>query len=664
MKKIYTIYLTGFMIIFSYIFTYSIYEIYGLNNLGDTSLSQYEIKYNSGEELIKVYNGLIEEDAVFQIVKNPMSEDKNTYYDIYHTDINSVKKFVGISNNVYRYFQMTVDEFGDSNGYFYTNLSYDNIFGISQAAGVEISPVSGKKLSYSNIFANNFLQFLILGVTTLTILYIYTIFRYKTNAVKKLAGFSPSKIVFTNIRETIIIEGILITVLIVGYSVYFWLNDKFSWTYVIFLFLFLLLISIITMLLLLLLQHFIRKIDIVDVLKNKVFSIRLYIILFIIKIMLIVAVTFVMNIGLNYYGQLNEAYKKTDEYKILDKLYSSHGRNSDEYDKLINNPDKLEEIANNVKEMYLKNNDQAYVMFDPVRETFHEQFLAMLGMTREEIMNSYERNYVILNKNYIEEYTDVEVEWNFDEKLPTILVPEKYREFEGDIKEIYVEMYNSSLNYNTRYGIEVEEVRITDIQIIYIKNGFKYKILSSIPYENEVDIELTDSIIVLDNGSFGSGFYYDMLGASELAFQLKDRDEFKNLLIQYDLNNLYMANTLLTPFESVISSYKFLLDQTKLFVFLFTILLIFIIYISNFIDMIVNGKIYATRYVLGYPTLGNLRMNIIITIVLLGVAITLFILKINIIIFLMFILYDLITMLYLYKRLIVNQLDKVLNGGH
>lgn len=611
MKKIYTIYLTGLMIIFSYLFTYSIYEMYGLNNLGDNSLSQYQIKYNSGEELKKVYNSLIDEDAVFQIVKNPMSEDKFTYYNIYHTDINSVKKFVGISNNVYRYFEMTEDEFVDSNGYFYTNLSYDKMFEISQNAGVEINPVSENKLSYSNIFLSNLLQFIILGITTLTIMYIYTIFRYKTNAVKKLTGFSPSKIVFTNIKETIKIEGILITLLILGYSVYFWLNDKFSWTYVIFLFIFLLLICLITILLLLLLQHFIRKIDIVDVLKNKVFSVRLYLIIYLIKIILIVAVTLATNIGLNYLGQLNEAYEKTNEYKILNMLYSSYGRNSDEYDKLMNNPNKLVETADNVKKMYLNNNDQAYVMFDPVRETFHERFQAMLGMTREEIMNSYERNYIILNKNYIEEYTDVEVDWNFDEKLPTILVPEKYRKFEENIKKVYVEMYNSALNYNTRYGIKVEEVLINDIQVIYIKNGMKYKIFSSIPYENEVDIELTDSIIVLDNGSFGSGFYYEMLGASELAFKLNDRDEFKNLLTQYDLNKLYMANTLLTPFESVISSYEFLLDQTKLFVFLFIILLIFIIYISNFIDMTVNGKIYATRYVLGYHILKNLRMNIL-----------------------------------------------------
>lgn len=51
------------MIIFSYIFTYSIYEIYGLNNIGDTLLDKYQIKYQSSEDLLSLYNKIIEENA-------------------------------------------------------------------------------------------------------------------------------------------------------------------------------------------------------------------------------------------------------------------------------------------------------------------------------------------------------------------------------------------------------------------------------------------------------------------------------------------------------------------------------------------------------------------------------------------------------------------------
>jgi putative ABC transport system permease protein len=551
----------------------------------------------------------------------------------------------------------------DSNGYFYTNLSFNQIKEISQSVKVEIKVVSENQLSYDNIFKKNLLQFIILIIATLSIMYIYTIFRYKTNAVKKLIGFSPTKIIVTHIKETLKIEGILMTVLVMGYSVYFWMNNKFSWTYVIFLILFLTIVSISTILLLLLLQHFVRKMDIVAALKNKIFSKSLNIIIHIVKIILILSVTISITICINYREKLHEVYKKCDDYKLLNSLYSSYGRNTDEYDKLRNGSEKLKKTSNNVKRLYNENKDQAYVMFDPVRDNFNKKFLAASGMTREKIMNSYEINYIILNKNYIENYTDIQMNWNFNQSSPTILVPEKYKKYEKNIKKHYIERYNSALTYNTRYGIKDKDVKINDIQIIYIENGLKYKILSSISYENEIDIELFDSVIILDNGSFGSCFYYDMLGSCELAFKLNDRNEFKSMLIQYDLNSLYMANTMLTPFESAISSYKFLLDQANIFVFLFIILLVFIIYISNYIDMIVNGKIYASMYMQGYHLLRILKANIVTTIILMSVAIVLYILKVNILIYLLYILYDLITMIYLYKKFIVKELYKVLNGG-
>lgn len=169
---------------------------------------------------------------------------------------------------------------------------------------------------------------------------------------------------------------------------------------------------------------------------------------------------------------------------------------------------------------------------------------------------------------------------------------------------------------------------------------------------------------MLDNGSFGSGFYFDMLGSSQLAFKLNDREEFKSMLIQYDLDNLYMAHNLLTPFESIFSSYEFLFDQAKLFVFLFIILLIFIIYISNYIDMIVNGRSYAARYMQGYHLLKNLRANLVMIIFMIGVSSVWYILNVNIFIYLLFILYDLASMLYLYNKLIVKDVYKVMNGGN
>ncbi|MFD6441981.1 hypothetical protein ACFWDG_19815, partial [Peribacillus sp. NPDC060186] len=88
------------------------------------------------------------------------------------------------------------------------------------------------------------------------------------------------------------------------------------------------------------------------------------------------------------------------------------------------------------------------------------------------------------------------------------------------------------------------------------------------------------------------------------------------------------------------------------------------IYISNYIDMIVNGRSYAARYMQGYHLLKNLRANLVMIIFMIGVSSVLYILNVNIFIYLLFILYDLASMLYLYNKLIVKDVYKVMNGGN
>ncbi|WP_142414173.1 hypothetical protein [Hathewaya massiliensis] len=638
MKKIYAIYLVGLMLIFSYIFNNSIYEIYGLNNIGDTSLREYQVCDLQGDKLLKVYEGLVENNATFQIVKTPISEDENIYYDIYHTDIKSIKKIIGVSNNIYRYFEITQDDFIDSSGLFSASLSPEEISMLSKKIGVDIKVVDKQSIAYSNILKQNLLQFIILCIITLAILYIYTIFRYKVNAVKKLSGFSPTKIVFTNIKETLQIQSICIAIVVLAYSIYYCFKNKFSLRYIIFLTLFLFIISSINIILILLLQKSVKKLDIIAALKNKVFSSRLNCMIHIIKVVLIIFITLSINMSIKYYGDLQELYKKCDAYKALNNMYTSYGFNSDEYDRLRNNKKELAKTQNNVKKMYIENQNKAYVMIDLITEYLKEDsFQAELGETKEQMVNSYIRNNLILNKKYIEDYTKIKIDWNFNYHIPTILVPKKYKKYEKDIKSNYISIYNSYANDSFNKELEDEKNNINDIQIIYIDNGIKYKILSSIYDEDTVTTEIHDSIIILDNGSFKSSFYYDNLANCSIAFKLNDRNQFKSMLIQYNLDKLYITNTMLTRFEIKISNYKFLMAQANIFIFLFVLVLLFIVYISNYIDMIVNSKKYAAKYIQGYSSIKILNNNIATTIIMISASIILYILKVNFIIYLLFI---------------------------
>lgn len=664
MKKIYAIYLAGLMLIFSYIFNNSIYEIYGLNNIGDTSLREYQVCETQGEKLLKVYKGLTQNNATFQIVKTPISEDGNIYYDIYHTDINSIKRITGVSHNIYRYFKITQDEFVDSSGLFSASLSPKQINMLSKKIGVQIKVVDNESISYSNILKQNLLQFIILFIITLAVIYIYTIFRYKVNAVKKLSGFSSTKIVFTNIKDTLRIQSICIAIIVLSYSIYYYFKNKFSFRYIIFLTLFLLIISSINLVIILLLQKYVKKLDVVSALKNKVFSSRLNCIIHIIKVVLIIFITFSINMSIKYYGELKGFYKKCDVYKQLNNMYTSYGFNSDEYDRLRNNKKELIKTENNVKKMYIENKNKAYVMIDLITEYLKEDsFQKEFGETKEQMVNSYIRNNLILNKKYIQDYTKIKMDWNFNCNIPTILVPKKYKKYEKDIKNNYIDLYNLYANNSFKVGGEDEKNKIKDLQIIYIDNGIKYKILSSIYYEDKVTTEIHDSIIILDNGNFKSSFYYNNLANCSIAFKLEDRNEFKSMLLRYDLDKLYHTNTMLTQFEIEINNYKFLMTQANIFIFLFVLVLLFIVYISNYIDMIVNSKRYAAKYIQGYSFIKILNNNILTTIVMLSGSFILYILKVNFIIYLLFIVYDLIMLLYVYRKIMVRNLYKIINGG-
>ncbi|MCY6355304.1 hypothetical protein [Clostridium sp. ZS2-4] len=655
MKKIFTIYLLGLILIFSYIFDNSIYEIYGLKNIGDTSLIKYQICDTKGENLVKIYKELIENNATFQIVKTPISEDENIYYDIYHTDINSIKKIIGVSHNIYRYFQMTQDDFVDSSGLFSASLSPEQISMLSQKVGIDIKMVDDQTISYSTILKQNLLQFVILYIITLTIMYIYIIFRYKVNAVKKLSGFSPVKIVFTNIKETLQIQSSCIVLVALGYSIYYYINNKFSLRYIIFLILFLFIISSINIVLLLLLQKCVKGMDVIAALKNKVFSSRLNCIIHILKIVLIIFITFSINRSIKYYGDLQEIYKKYNSYKSLNNMYTSNGFNSDEYDRLSKNNKELVETQNNVKKMYIENQDKAYVMNDLIIENLK---YGAFQETKDQMINSYIRNKLILNKKYIEDYTEVKINWDFDQSIPTILVPKKYKQYEEDIKSSYIDIYSMYVN-----GLDDQENKINNIQVIYIDNGIKYKILSSIYDEDNIDTEIYDSIIILDNGSFNSSFYYHLITNFSMAFKLDDRNQFKSMLIQYNLDKLYHTKTMLTPFEIRISNCKFLMSQSIIFICLFVLVLIFIVYVSNYIDMVVSSKKYGAEYIQGYSIIKILNNNIVTTIIMMSVSIILYILKVNFIIYLLFIIYDLIILLFLYRKIIIKDLYKILNGG-
>ena len=154
-----------------------------------------------------------------------------------------------------------------------------------------------------------------------------------------------------------------------------------------------------------------------------------------------------------------------------------------------------------------------------------------------------------------------------------------------------------------------------------------------------------------------------MLSNCQLAYKEANKGDFSAMLEKYGLERLFSARTMLAPFMEEISGYQFVLQQSELFIALFTLTLLFIIYISNHVHVNVLAKDYGVKCQMGYNSFRILKSDIAVTLVLLVFSLVLKLIDINIYGYLSFVIIDLVILYVLYRINILQQLYKILNGG-
>lgn len=666
MKKLFTFFFIGQMIICGYIFNKSIFEIYTLNNFGDPSLNKYSISMKSdltSDKLENLYDYLINNENKIQVIKMPISNTNELIFKIYNSDDSNVNKLKGISDNVFEYYQLTKNEFIDSTGFFYSNISKSEFNTIHDELGIDILEENKEYISYKRIITDNLINFIILIVLSQTVILVYTLTRGKVNAIKKMLGHSSIKIINSILNDFVKIEGIIFISVVIINSLYYILHGKFSLLYIKFLMLFLLCIIAINILMLLLTQISIKRLDINSAVKNRIYSEGLNITMKVVKVFLIILSTVSITICIKYYKQIEKYSQQYVKYNALNDLYSSYGFNSDEYSKYTASSEKLKYVADNVKKMYQTNLDKAYFMNANIINYLGGKYLEKSGLTREQVMESYKDNYLILNKNYIKDYIKIGVYDCIEEGTPTILVPKKYKFKESEIKKAYINIYQNLLNYNNAYGIKKDILKINNINVIYIEDDIEYEILSTLRYEGSMDITIKNSIIIVDTGQFDSCFYLDQLSLCNLAFKFDDRNTYGNLLRKYELDSMFKATTMYAPFMEKVTGYKFMMNQSMIFASLFLITLIFVIYMSNYIDICVYRKKYAVMYSMGHSIFSVLKLNFLIDIIMIGITLIIYITHNSIITYFSIIVIDTISLICLYNKLIKKNIYLSINGG-
>lgn len=652
------------MLVCSFIYCQSFYDIYTLNNLGVKDLESYYLEDVSGENLGKLYDSLINHNGIIEITKEPVTNNEKMLYEIYDTDNVNINKKVSITDDKqFKYYTLTRNDFIDSTGKFKTNLKYNEIKSISNSLSLSIKQLDNESISYSQVISNNLLNIVILLLLTQFVLFIYTLLRVKVNAVKKLMGFSSTRIIFESYTEFAKFLSLSAIITIVVHIIYFSIKDTLNSNYIIGLVLVILIISAVNLLLLLVTVVSVKFLDISSVIKNKLFSNTLNMLVLIAKVCFVVIISLSISMFSNQYNQYSKSLKSIDKYKSLANYYTSNGYNSDEYDKVFNNTKSIEKVSSSMKQLYVNYADKLLLTYVNVMDNISNNYYQVTGVSFNELLASYSDNYSVLNKHYLKNYTMLYDEFgnkiDYD-LLPkgTVLVPKQYKG-NNEVNDFCKETYNDMINYDCFYTNKKISNKQLNVNIIYIDDNQQLNTLSKYQLQGK---KIKNSIIFLDSGEFAGTWYLEAISNSNISLSLQDRDKFSSILTKYNLQKLLNAGTLMTPISEDIRYYEFTTYQSLVFVILFSVTLLFIVYLSNYLEIMTNRKKLAIKRLMGFSEVKSLLAQYISDDTLLFIVIIMNFININYVSALICILLDVLFLNIFYRKIIVNNVEGNLKG--
>ena len=603
MKKFLKIFIILEILLFAYIFNSSIYNIYEKNNIAADNLSGYVIEETSPETLNQFYSIFTENypNNKIELINNTLTSTDNSVYDLYCYPLDKFEKKQPVSQTIeFKYHELTKEDFLDSVGIFYTDLSDDEIDQLATQLSTPIIEYEDTSIPYSMILELNLFNFIILFIVILIIYGIYTSYSLKKIGIKKSMGFSTLRILKEQIISVAKYYPIVCLALLAVLNLYYAFTNRFDFSYLIMGIFFFGIVLIVNVLCMLLTSALIKFVRLEAMIKNKTLNKSTNVIVQFIKVAFSVVIAITIISLLQQSGDYMKSQQAVLDYKYLDGYYTSNGFNSAEYNYAISNPDVSERYSNSILELY-RNHHSLLCDY-----TGSDEAQGPMGASRP----YYVQQTIIANENYIKEFSNIQINGTpLDENVfstPTVLIPEMYKNDESLIKDHLTGEYDLLLNYNQNYGIQ-EETRANEFNIVYIDDSSTIKVNTEKGFS-----DITGGIIIVDTGDFGGLYYLDALNNRNLFFSVESREEFSALLTKYDLAQLVVAGTLLTPYLTQLESVTFVLKTLTMFAIVFVVSLVFILYISNYVDVFVNRKRYALKEIMGFSHFKILKSRYIV----------------------------------------------------
>lgn len=603
MKKFLKIFIILEILLFAYIFNSSIYNIYEKNNIAADNLSGYVIEETSPETLNQFYSIFTENypNNKIELINNTLTSTDNSVYDLYCYPLDKFEQKQPVSQTIeFKYHELTKEDFLDSVGIFYTDLSDDEIDQLATQLSTPIIEYEDTSIPYSMILELNLFNFIILFIVILIIYGIYTSYSLKKIGIKKSMGFSTLRILKEQIISVVKYYSIVCLALLAVLNLYYAFTNRFDFSYLIMGIFFFGIVLIVNVLCMLLTSALIKFVRLEAMIKNKTLNKSTNVIVQFIKVAFSVVIAITIISLLQQSGDYMKSQQAVLDYKYLDGYYTSNGFNSAEYNYAISNPDVSERYSNSVLELY-RNHHSLLCDY-----TGSDEAQGPMGASRP----YYVQQTIIANRNYIKEFSNIQVNGTpLEESVfstPTVLISNMYKNDESLIKEHIAGEYDLLLNYNQNYGIQ-EETRANEFNIVYIDDNSTIKVNTEEGFS-----DITGGIIIVDTGDFGGLYYLDALNNRSLFFSVESREEFSALLTKYDLAQLVVAGTLLTPYLTQLESVTFVLKTLTMFAIVFVVSLVFILYISNYVDVFVNRKRYALKEIMGFSHFKILKSRYIV----------------------------------------------------
>ena len=479
----------------------------------------------------------------------------------------------------------------------------------------------------SNIDKNNILSIVelkyliliaILLISILLAFIYYIVFRYKEFAIKKMFGHSDGKIIFKDVFKEILTMHLYTLVasgLIVMLYLYYYNKFKYVVGYLKNLSIVLLVFSIILIVVEMVISLNIDNIKIKNMLNNKKPITLIQSLNYITKVTFsIVLVAIMVNLISNYNNLISqnknlEKWKSTNEYvyfNMTDKY-----RDSEE---LIWNYNQ----SLRCRELFKYYNNKGGLLVSPSNYFSYNNFYGKESLnTRKEYDPidgiALEVNAEYLRQNPIRDTNGniISIEDEYGDYL-IILVPEKYKEDEENLLQLYKEIYqfrrfvNEDI-YNEYMNIEKVDHPEIKIKIIYTENGQESFLYNPL-LEEENQNSIIDSVhIVINSENIGGDSYTKYVSSNEFFAKIdgsvegdayskvyeviKELDMEKDILSAYTLYS--NVDSYIIKVENEIKEYII-----SVIITLFLEILLTIYMIINYIQR--NKYINAIRKINGY----------------------------------------------------------------